>query len=175
MHVYYIYERYLRCLWQRTHQSSPPPPEITTTPPTFTPTFVLTVMSAPSRHSPAKRKNPENQEWRTVGASRRPQAVGNPEWACPNHGVCSGFIATRLRNDGKTHFGHCDQQIYKDASTCQVSCSILKKTKDSRTPAWGVAKTSEARLRLADSAGKKTVPKVSSTPCTHGHALRTVS
>ena len=36
------------------------------------------VMSALSRHSPAKRKNPDNQEWRTVGASRRPQTVGNP-------------------------------------------------------------------------------------------------
>ena len=35
------------------------------------------VMSALSRHSPAKRKYPNNQEWRTVGASRRPQIVGN--------------------------------------------------------------------------------------------------
>ena len=126
------------------HQSAPPPPQITTTPPPFTPTFVshpqafslpvLTVMSALSRQSPAKRKNPDNQEWCMVGASRRPQTVSNPEWACTIHAVCSGFIATRLRNDGKTHLGHCDQQIRKDASTCQVSCSIFKKSQGQPHP-----------------------------------------
>ena len=112
-----------KAVFDNVPQSAPPPPSnhnhtttfhthICIAPPSLLPTGV---MSALSRHSPAKCKNPDNHECRTVGASRRPQTVGNPEWACPNHAVCSGFIATRLRNDGKTHFKHCDQQIYKDA------------------------------------------------------------
>ena len=67
------------------YPSSPPPPSNhnhTTTfhthmciaPPSL---FPAGAMSALSRHSHAKRKNPDNQEWRTVGASRRSQTVGN--------------------------------------------------------------------------------------------------
>ena len=66
-------------------QFAPPPPSNhnhTTTfhthmciaPPSL---FPAGAMSALSRHSHAKRKNPDNQEWRTVGASRRSQTVGN--------------------------------------------------------------------------------------------------
>ena len=60
-----------------THQSpsSPLKSHMCIASPSLLPTGVT---SAFCRHSPAKRKKPDNQEWHTVGASRRPQTVGNP-------------------------------------------------------------------------------------------------
>ena len=48
--------------------------------------------------------------------------------------MCSGYIPTLLRNNGKSQFGHCETQVYRDSSKCQVSCSIFKKRPGSPHP-----------------------------------------
>ena len=50
--------------------------------------------------------------------------VGNPDWPC-RVPECSGFIAVKSKHDGNK-FDHCDQQVFRDNPTCQVSCSIFR-------------------------------------------------
>ena len=79
------------------------------------------VMSALSRHSPAKRKNPDNQEWRTAGASRRPQIVGN---SCDH--VFIGFQHHSLGSHKRPRYDYAGK--YPGLNCCPMQARSMPKT-----------------------------------------------
>lgn len=57
--------------------------------------------------------------------------VEEPGWPCPCED-CGGLLGNRLKKDGRNKCVHSTNQVYKDPSTCQFTCSSFVPTR--RTP-----------------------------------------
>lgn len=77
-------------------------------------------MSKALNFSPAKKKA------KTSHAKKYSTVVveGNPLWDCPNP-ACDGKIALKQKRSGRS-FVVCDNQIYRDPTTCQVTGSFFR-------------------------------------------------
>jgi len=86
-------------------------------------------LSELSKASPNKRKSDQST---TKTSSVKPRAIidpGNPDWPCPSPG-CDGHIKVVKKKNGKGEFGSCDQRVYGDDDSCQVTTTILQPSKD---------------------------------------------
>ena len=93
------------------------------------PSLTLVIkMSALSKHSPAKRSEPNTSGWHTPFPAQ-PELVAEPGWECP-HNVCGGGLAMKLLRNGNDKIVVCANQVYKDPTTCQFTCSFFRPSKD---------------------------------------------
>ena len=97
------------------------------------------VMTSIYRSSPAKRSKPAGSRggatgggggagggsagaWTLVG--EEPQQ-GNPDWPCPKHKSCGGYILAKTRKGSTSKYGVCDTRRTGDRTGDQASCQTF--------------------------------------------------
>ena len=81
------------------------------------------------RRTPRQKKNKPNRSGVRTPFPGQPELVAKSGWEC-QRSECGGGLALKLRRNGKDKFVVRTEQVYKDPTTCEFTCSFFRPSKD---------------------------------------------